>query len=108
MAVTTTLDSGQKGRFYSGSEAVRRGTINLGSSYATNGNAVTAAICKLRSLDALVITPSGGLVPEWDKANAKIKLYWVDTSVDGAPMAEVTNSDTTCNTVNFRFEARGK
>lgn len=90
MAVTvdsTTVQAGGIG----GGVAYTVKNLDLGT-YATGGVAITAAILGTGPIVQLLPQPAGGYVPEWDSANAKIKVYWVDTSTDGAPMAEVTTA----------------
>lgn len=64
------------------------------ASYATGGDAVTAADFKLSRLDYLIFTSAGegGAVFGWDPSASKIMAFWVDTTVDGAVMAEITAS----------------
>lgn len=75
MALTITLDAQPNGRAVAGAKAIRRGTITFDSSYATGGEAVTAASMELTSIDDLRVDSSAGYVFEWDKTNAKIKAY---------------------------------
>lgn len=108
MSATATLDTPvDKGRAYSFGNLIRRGTIDLGT-YATNGVAVTKSTFDLPvSLDNLIVQPSGGYAPAWDAANGKLLVYWVDTSTDGAPLAEITDN-TDLGAIDFRFEAAGR
>lgn len=110
MAITVTFDSKSKGRFFSGSEKVRRGTISL-NTYATNGIAIAASDLGLRSLDHLDVGCSAGIIPEWDKTNGKIKAYRQKdpAAAGGADIAlpEVTNA-IDLSAVVFRFHALGK
>lgn len=107
MSVVVTFDTAEKGRSAQFPNYVRRGTIAVGA-YATNGVSVTKTTFELPvSLDELQLAPDAGYVPEWDAANGKIKVFWVDTSTDGAPMAEVDNS-TDLAAVTFRFKAVGR
>ena len=39
----------------------------------------------------MMIAPNSGYVFEYDATNEKIKAFWVDTTTDGAPMAEVAD-----------------
>jgi len=85
-----------------------RGTITFDSSYATNGEAVTLAQLGLTRLDWLTVNTTDGHVPAWDGSTStpKVKLFWVDTTVDGAPLAEVP-STTDVSAVVVRFHAVG-
>lgn len=69
-------------------------TIAFDSSYATGGEALTVAQLGL-SDDGEVhieVHPSAGYVFEYDHTNNKVKAYWVDTTTDGAKMAEVAST----------------
>lgn len=85
-----------------------RGTITFDSSYPTGGEAVTLAQLGLTRLDWLSVETTDGYVPAWDGSTSapKVKLFWVDTTVDGAPLAEVA-STTNVATVVARFHATG-
>lgn len=103
MAVTTTALSAGTGSartspaFVKGSaKELWFGTLAMDDSYPTNGEAWDAnAQSGLRSVDAVFIQTMGGYtfeyVPSATAASRKIKVYWVDTTVDGAAMAEVAN-----------------
>lgn len=84
------------------------GTVTFDSSYATGGEAVSLADLGLSRLDWLSASTTDGYVPAWDgSASApKIKLFWVDTTTDGAPLAEVP-STTDVSAVVVRFHAIG-
>lgn len=85
------------------------GTITFDSSYPTGGEAVTLAQLGVDRLDWLdVATSTIGNVPAWDGSTTspKVKLYWVDTTTDGAPLAEVA-STTDVSTTVVRFHAVG-
>lgn len=85
-----------------------RGTVTFDSSYPTGGEAVTLAQLGLTRLDWLSVDTTDGYVPAWDGSTTapKIKLYWVDTTTDGAPLAEVA-STTDASAVVVRFHAVG-
>jgi hypothetical protein len=85
-----------------------RGTITFDSSYPTGGEAVTLAQLGLTRLDWLSVETTDGYVPAWDSSTSapKVKLFWVDTTTDGAPLAEVT-ATTNVATVVVRFHATG-
>lgn len=85
------------------------GTITFDSSYPTGGEAITLAQLGLNRLDWLDVTTSTiGNVPAWNGSTTapKVKLYWVDTTTDGAPLDEVPNT-TDCSTTVVRFRATG-
>lgn len=64
------------------------------ASYATGGDAVTAGDFKLSRVDFIVFDNVGeaGHTFAYDPSANKIMAFWVDTTVDGAPLAEVTAS----------------
>lgn len=66
--------------------------ITQDDAYPTNGEALTASSFGLVSIVNVIPfgTPSG-FGYEYVPSTGKLKMYWVDTSVDGAAMAEVTN-----------------
>jgi hypothetical protein len=74
----------------------------------TGGEAVTLAQLGLSRLDYLIVTAVDGNIPAWDGSTSspKIKLFWVDTTTDGAPMAEVA-STTDVSSTTARFLAIG-
>lgn len=71
---------------------VRPFTYTGPASYSTGGDAVTAADFGLSRLDYLIISgvSETGYAWAWDPSASKIKCLWVDTTTDGAPLAEVT------------------
>lgn len=66
--------------------------ITFDSSYPTGGEALVASDFGLTEILAVICLPSGGYVGEFDEANGKLKTFWVDTTVDGAPLAEVADT----------------
>ena len=70
---------------------MRFGRYTGEASYTTGGEAVAAADFKLSRLDHLIIngTGEGGYCFAYDPSAGKIKAFWVDTTTDGAPQAEV-------------------
>ena len=85
-----------------------RGTITFDASYPTGGEAVTLTQLGLTRLDWLTVNTTDGHVPAWDGSTStpKVKLFWVDTTTDGAPLAEVP-STTDVSAVVVRFHAVG-
>jgi hypothetical protein len=81
--------------------------ITFDSSYPTGGEAIAATDIDglTASIDVLLFfSDSGGYVFDYDDANDKIKAYWVDTTTDGAPMAQVANAtDLSGVTAKFLF-----
>lgn len=99
MASTVTLDSSQvvRNRKY--------GSLNLGTSYATGGVAVTPQQFGFsNTLQHLQIAPSGGYVFEWLPASNKVKAYLSGTA--SAVLNEVANA-ADIHTITPRFEAVG-
>lgn len=87
-----------------GSRKEVRGVITFDASYPTGGEAVALADLGLNRLDWLDVTTVNGNVPAWDGSTSapKVKLYWVDTTTDGAPLAEVpSTTDVSATTVRF-------
>lgn len=80
--------------------------ITFDSSYATGGEAISLGDLGLTAADFFGILPSAGYVPEYIASSGKIKVYWVDTSTDGAAMAEVA-STTDLSAVTFRARVYG-
>lgn len=82
-------------------------TVTLDSSYATGGEAVSANSLGLGTVIHASVGCNAGYVGEYDISNAKLKAYWVDTTTDGAPMAEVATT-TDLGSVVFRVRAVGR
>lgn len=105
MAASVSITTGPE---VQGSRKETVGVITFDSSYATGGEAVTLAQLGLSRLDYLIVTAVNGNIPAWDGSTSspKIKLFWVDTTTDGAPMAEVV-STTDVSSTTARFLAIG-
>jgi len=73
-----------------GGTVQKQATATFDSSYATGGEALAAADLGFSRIISVQVNPSAGYVFEWVASTGKIKAYWVDTTVDGAAMAEVT------------------
>jgi hypothetical protein len=72
-------------------------TVTFDSSYATGGEAFDPASYGIAGKPAAVIVAprpltSSGYVVQYDRVNAKLMVLWVDTTVDGAALAEVANT----------------
>lgn len=67
--------------------------VTMDSSYPTGGEAVTAAQLGLATVDVAICSTNTGHIAQYDKANAKIKLYYADYDAvaDGA-LIEVPNT----------------
>lgn len=94
---------------YVGNQVEATGTVAFDSSYPANGEAVTIGDLGLTSLTDLEVDPSAGYVFEWDGSTTspKVLAYWVDTTVDGAPLAEVTAATDLSGVTAARYTARG-
>ena len=78
---------------YEGARKVATVDITFDASYPTGGEALTPATLGFVTLTRVDIDPGDGYVFEYDYANEKVIAYWVDTSTDGAPLAEVAGSE---------------
>ena len=65
------------------------GTVTFDSSYPTGGESFAPADIGFIVFDRVEVDSTDGFVFEYDAANEKIIAYWVDTTTDGAAMAEV-------------------
>lgn len=65
--------------------------VTFDSSYPTGGEAISAADLGLNKIDFVVAT-APGYVLNYLASTGKLLAYWVDTTVDGAAMAEVANT----------------
>ena len=83
-------------------------TVTFDSSYATGGEAISLISLGLNRLDFLWADSTDGYIPVWDGSTTapKIELFWVDTTTDGAALAEVP-STTNVSTVVARIFAFG-
>lgn len=96
-----------------GSSYVRRGTLTFSSTYSTGGEAPASGWPAALELSAsgairqMTIGGGGGaavgVVPEWDAANDKVKLYRTDQVDD---FQEELPNGTSISSV-LRFEAKG-
>ena len=76
-----------------GVEKVWSGTVTFDDSYPTGGESFTQSNLGFVAFNRVEVNPTAGYVFEYDAANEKIIAYWVDTTTDGAPMAEVTDEE---------------
>jgi hypothetical protein len=86
-------------------------TATFDSSYLTDGESLTKAQLGFASTTDpefnVTAQPTAGYVAEYDHTNSKLLLYWVDTTVDGAALAQVA-STTDVSAVVVRVVATGK
>jgi hypothetical protein len=105
MAAVVTITN----RKVADNEVEVRGTIAFDDNYPTGGEAITLAALGLSALKALYVFPSLGFVPTWNasKTAPKVLLYWVDTSTDGAAMAQVVDTTDVATVTAVPFIAYG-
>ncbi len=75
-----------------GDRVATRATFTFDALYPTGGESLTPAMLGLGVIDFLVATSVGGYVFEYNYTTKKLLAYWVDTTVDGAPLAEVADT----------------
>lgn len=81
-------------------------TCTFDSSYATGGEALTAATLGLESIHFVALSmENSGYVPQYDYTNAKIALY--EAGADGAILDEVASA-TDVSAVKVRVLAFGR
>lgn len=82
--------------------------VTFDSSYPTGGEALDFTTLGFDTVLAVIPAgkTTGGYEFAYDYGNSKIIAYWVDTTVDGAAMAEVANA-TNLSTVVARFVVIG-
>jgi hypothetical protein len=102
--VALTVSAGTVG--YEGNKKVWRGTVTFDSSYATGGETFSPTSQGFVTVDQVEVFPSVGYVPEYITSTGKILARWVDTTVDGAALAEVA-STTDLSAVVFPVTVRG-
>jgi hypothetical protein len=103
MAATVTLSSEPIN--FGGGLLFVHGTITMDSVYPTGGEAVTPGQFKGGAIRRLMLSASTtGIVPAFNASTSKVMAFWVDTSTDGAALAEVTASTDLATTV-FPFTA---
>lgn len=104
MALTIVRDQDPltKGQVHTlGDLLMVHGTIQFDNSYPTNGEAVVASDFRLRrDLIDLMVFPTGGEIPVFDKANSKIKLF----TADGTEAANASDQ----SAVTIRYVAIGR
>jgi hypothetical protein len=103
LAFTVTVSSESR----VGRQSVRVGTLAFDSSYPTGGEALTAANLDLSTILFIIIEPNTGYVFQYDYTNSKVIAYWVDTTTDGAPMAQVVDTTNMSAVTAAKFYAVG-
>lgn len=106
MAVTYT---NKKVPQFVGTQRMVVADVTMDSSYATNGESVTAASFGLSRLDRLVCYPASGYIPQWNGSTSapKIKVYYGDNNnASDGPLIEVPNT-TDLSAITFSVEAYG-
>ena len=92
MAVSVSVPT--KGLDVFGKHRVRIGSVTFDDSYPTDGEAVSPSDFGLSEIYQLIVvgTRGSGYVVEYVPSDGKLKALWVDTTVDGAPLAEVADT----------------
>lgn len=105
MAASVSITTGPE---VPGNRKIVIGTVTFDSSYPTGGEAISLVDLGLTRLDSLFVNPNNGYLPTWDGSLTapKIKMFWVDTTTDGAPQVEVT-ATTNLSTTTVSFVAFG-
>jgi len=92
MALTFSRDT-PRGGMPVGNMKLVIGRVTFDASYPTGGEAYTPSLFGLQKIIRLVPFPANGYVPEDDKANQKIKMYYADyDAVADAALIEVANA----------------
>lgn len=81
-------------------------TVAFDSSYPTGGESLTPASLGFQAFDFVTFDHNSGYSFSYDHTNSKVLAYWVDTTTDGAALAEVTDT-TSLATVTARMRAIG-
>lgn len=80
-------------------------TVTLPASYATSGDKILGT--GFETIFGLIpMGNTGGYMLCWLPATQRLKAYWVDTTTDGAPMAEATAA-TNLSGISLDFLALG-
>lgn len=87
---------------------VRIVELAFDSSYPTGGESVTPAMLGLNTIDFLLVEPAGGYSFEYVHATSLLLARWVDTSTDGAPLAEVADTTSMSGVTGIRAIAFGR
>lgn len=93
MALTITRDNDGYSRI--GNKYRVSGTMTFDSSYATSGEAITAAALGLAVIDELNIEAASGYIPRWDKSGATVLVYMGQPDVLSVNTTAVASSATT-------------
>lgn len=107
MALTVTLDKKVPQKAQGEGFGVLTGTIAFDSSYPTGGEALTGLSKYFKDLYCVITDCYGGISTGYDRTNNKLLAYWVDTTVDGAAQAEVTDT-TNLSSITVSFVAFGR
>lgn len=87
---------------------VRIAELAFDSSYPTGGESVTPAMFGLNTIDFLLAEPAGGYTFEYVHATSLLIARWVDTTVDGAPQAQVADTTNLSGVTGIRVIAFGR
>jgi len=102
MALTVTLDSRFPNLLKGENLGIATGTIQFDSSYPTGGEALTDLSKYFKDLYCVITDVKGGISTGYDRSADKLLAYWVDTTTDGAALAQVDDTtDLSAVTVSF-------
>ena len=83
--------------------------VTMSNSYATGGDTVDViGSTKLNRLEALILFPSAGYVPEYDDTNKKVKVFYADYPAASAGALIEVPAATDLSTVKFLGLAIGR
>ena len=88
--MAASLTSAYQGVF--GDRRVAIVDVAFDDSYPTGGEAVDLSEVGIGTVLFAIVEPTDGYTFEYDRSNDKVVAYWVDTTTDGAPQAEVANT----------------
>ena len=90
-------------------ERVRDITIGFDASYPTGGESLTVDDVAIGTTMYMVTCDSNdGYVFQYDYTNSLLMAFWVDTTVDGAPLAQVVNTTDLSGITDLRCRVSGK
>lgn len=81
--------------------------ITFDTSYPTGGEALVPADVGFDSILQVSVDPTAGFVFTYDYVAETLQAFWVDTTVDGAAMAEVPDTHN-LSAVTARAVVRGR
>lgn len=91
-----------------GDLALQIADVDFDDSYPTGGEALVASTLGLNEILFMNCESKAGYVFRWNSSTGKLMAYWVDTTVDGAPMSEVANTTSLAAVTDVRITAYGR